>query len=392
MVTSFRSKKVIYIGYAPLTSKTAKDFFIEDLVKSGVRVEYWDLSQYYFKGLKIYGAVNYPWIKSIDNLKELKKLLSDKENKNADYFINFPYTGKVIKLFWILTKEKVSISIIGRGLLPVPGATIRDSLKKFFTPGMLKKAINYFFNRIALVLKKMGFVKTFDRIYIAGHDAIKVAGIGYEMDQRSSRLIPINSSDYDGFLLVKEAGNIIKYPYVVFLDEYLPYHSDVSMFGLKTVIASEYYPLLNDFFNAIEKEFNIKVVIAAHPKAELYNENNFFSGRDVFFNKTAQLVKHAEFVLSHNSTSVSFAILFKKKLLLLYTNYMQEKMIYYIHGINHFSIALNLTKINISEPYTLHQDIFIYDEEKYNNYKYNYLTSVQTEGELSSDVFLKSLK
>ena len=41
-------KKVIFLGYLPLTEKVIADFYFKSLFERGFSVEYWDLSSIYF--------------------------------------------------------------------------------------------------------------------------------------------------------------------------------------------------------------------------------------------------------------------------------------------------------------------------------------------------------
>ena len=87
----------------------------------------------------------------------------------------------------------------------------------------------------------------------------------------------INYFDYDDFLSTKFSQRIIPEKYCVFHDEYLPHHPDFSMLGINTVDEKLYYKDLNIFFNLIEETYKVKVVIAAHPKAEKYKSFNLFN-------------------------------------------------------------------------------------------------------------------
>jgi len=384
-------KKIIYVGYVPLTFKVAADFFITDLASAGTVVEYWDCSHFFFGNLKINGAMEGDWIIKVGGISHFKSLLKDLDVKEVVFFINFPYNGKVIRLFRLFTVKNLKIFIIARGILPVPGKTVKKSILKLFEPGMFRKGIDFGLNKVALILKKIKYIKSFDRIYFAGDAAINIAGVGYKKDTVKSELVCINSSDYDRYLNLS-TEKLIEDRYVVFLDEYLPYHPDVKMFGLVTVEAEDYYNSLNKYFDDVEKRYNVIVVIAAHPKAELYQNNNFYNNRQVIFNKSVELINSAEFVLGHSSTSISFAVLSKKPIIFLYTQYMKENMAYYFDGIYHFANFLNSSLVDITENMDSKSEVPKYDEVCYQEFKYRYLTSEETENKVSKDIFLNSVQ
>jgi hypothetical protein len=391
-MTKSRIENIVYIAYAPLSAKIAKDFFINDLIHEKVKVEYWDFTHYFFNS-QISGQTLYKELTlKVNSLAKFDSLLKEKNNDATVYIVIFPFTSKVLRLFRVLTKNHVKTVIISRGMLPTPASpAIGKSLLRIFRPGMLKKARNFIFSKLAVLLKQSGFIKTFDRIYYTGEDAIKLAGFGYQVDKQKAELIPVNSADYDHYLTLNTAPDLVGDKYAVFLDEYLPYHPDVMMLGLQTVTANEYYHALNNFFDEIESKFGCKVVIAAHPKAELYHNNNYFNNREIFFSKSAQLVKHAEFVLAHQSTSISFAVLFRKKLLFLYTDYMVSKMDYYVKSVSHFADVLGAECIDITskEPKA---NVLEIDQNKYNEYICRYLSSKETQDTFAVNTFIKSLE
>ena len=107
---------------------------------------------------------------------------------------------------------------------------------------------------------------------------------------------------------------------MVFLDINLPYHSDLAFCGRPQIDPVAYYRSLNRFFGLLEREYGIEVIIAAHPRADY--DRTTFEGRQIFRLVTAELVRDAEFVLSHTSTAMSYAVLNAKPLIFIYTDAM----------------------------------------------------------------------
>ena len=112
----------------------------------------------------------------------------------------------------------------------------------------------------------------------------------------------------------------------MFLDDNIVFDRDYIILKRKTVQSSTYYNELNKYFDLIENKFELKVVIAAHPKSN-YNKD-FFCGREVYQNKTHELAKDCEFAIAHYSTSVAFPVLYKKPINFIYTNAMVKKFYY----------------------------------------------------------------
>ena len=121
------------------------------------------------------------------------------------------------------------------------------------------------------------------------------------------------------------------------------------------------------------------IVIAAHPAATKYKENNPFNGRDLIYNQTSELVKSCEMVLAHFTTALSYVVLNDKNLILLTSDAIKEVR----PEIDEFIIRLaDLLGIRcVNQDYATEND-FTIDElniDKYNDYKYRYLTNRHSE-------------
>ena len=71
------------------------------------------------------------------------------------------------------------------------------------------------------------------------------------------------------------------------------------------------------FFNDLNKKFNYKIFIAIHPRSNNLYKNNF---KKIFKEKkfkiidgqTAKFIKKSKLVISHNSSAIQLAILWKR--------------------------------------------------------------------------------
>jgi len=351
-------------------------------------VEYWDLSAIFFPRIKR-NKINNENIIIFNLLDEVENRLIHQEISSTFFVIMITYESRVVNLFQLLTKYNCTTSIFARGMIPMPLTSMKPFFSRIRKAFNFKLLITYIFNKRSSWLKKKGFIKKYDTVFNAGELGICVVGAGYEIEKKESKIINLNSFDFERFIVSKNAENLIKEKYCVFLDEYLPYHPDFFMLKIKTVEPDNYYKSLNSFFKIIENKFNLEVVIAAHPKAERYVYENPFDGRKVFFNKTAELTKYAEFGVLHFSTSVSFPVLNKKPVLFLYTNSIKTVMPNYYRYISFFSETLGSNLINIDEvsEADIDKDFKTIDINKYEAYKFNYLTSLESEQQQSVDIF-----
>ncbi|WP_125172448.1 hypothetical protein [Leptospira levettii] len=154
----------------------------------------------------------------------------------------------------------------------------------------------------------------------------------------STKIIWAHSLDFDLFLQSKQTshnsfpfydiyGNLVEQiyfnNYIVFLDEYSPYHPDNDFFLIPHADKKEtYYPRLERFFHYLEKKYNAKVVIAAHPRSE-YQTKEHFKSFAIIKDRTLDLIKNSHFALIHSSTSINFINLFEKEAIFFNTSSMR---------------------------------------------------------------------
>jgi hypothetical protein len=148
---------------------------------------------------------------------------------------------------------------------------------------------------------------------------------------------------------------------------------------LKRINEHDFFRLINVFFDLLEKEYGLKVVIAAHPTANYDAET--FRGREIIRLKTAELVKDSDFVISMWSTSTGYAVLNQKPIIFIYTNEMEQTYKESLmRGLYAFPIYLDSPIYNI-DKITHGTQVLIknINKECYDRYKYNFLTSHESE-------------
>lgn len=385
-------KKIVYINYQPITFKYYSDYYFEECRANGFEVEYWDVSNLYFVDNKFHESnIFNTTVLKISSLKELKSEILLVDRSLTLFVTNITYEFSVWRLFYILKILDCKLAFFARGMHPVPERNVSSKFFQVILSLNLKRITNASKNRIALFLKKYKIIKTFDFVFRAGSKGDMTIGIGYQYDMKVSRVVEINYFDYDKYLKVLKEIISFKDDYCVFLDVYLPFHPDIEMLGIKTVNADNYYNNLNEYFDFIEKTYSLNVIICAHPKALKYQLENPFNGRQIVFNQTCEFVKDAKFAITNYSSSISFPILFKKPILFISSKEEKEKMFDLHETTLYLSSVLNCKVSQFDEiNKNIVHDLFI-DEEIYDDYKYKYLTSIESENRFSSEIFIETI-
>lgn len=240
-----------------------------------------------------------------------------------------------------------------------------------FLIGNLKSKINqYFFNNIISIF------------FNIKPDYLFTAGKKFLNDKKKKCIIVKgNSWDYSRYVreLKKNKKNIkINSDYAVFLANSGPkYPTDSHLYKTKvTESVKNWYGGLNRFFNNLENKFDLKVIIATHPKAKFEKKIPYLGNRRAYKNSAMELVKNCKYVITHQSTSLSYATIYKKPIFFIYTN--ETKKNPGVFKYNKFLSKLLVGKLinmnNYSKNNINHFKINNL-KTKYNNYIKNYLTS-----------------
>lgn len=365
--------QVNVISWLPLSQKIYDELCL-NVYSSIYPTEYLDLSELFYPNVKVHNFKYYSDISivKINSYKDLYKYLRD--HRISYIVMHIPLTSHTLILYIIINRFKIEIISYEIGYTPFShNCNIYDSGSFSNQIKLFKAFIN---SKIVRLLNILNIISVPRFILCAGHKARII---------HSKNGLVFNSDDYEKYKKIKKNKTSLKNKYCVFLDSYLPWHPDFISLGIKRVNEEKYLYELNRFFDQIEL-FGIEVVIAAHPKSKY--QNNEYKNRSVIYDKTAELVSEADFVISHTSTSINFGVLYGKAIILIYTDeyYQIYKNDYYLF-MDIISKELDCRMLNISSELLIsfNQRINI---QAYKDYIYNYI-SEDTSGLTNNEIIRK---
>ena len=98
-----------------------------------------------------------------------------------------------------------------------------------------------------------------------------------------------------------------------------------------------------------KETYNIEVIISAHPRSDYEKHSDAYKGFRVIKNSTCLLVRDAKFVMTAASTSFLYAVTYKKPLLFIYQNALEEGLPSHIRFMIALSKEFDKSIINIDE-------------------------------------------
>jgi len=373
------NEKVIYVSWMPLTKKVSNDWYIDYLISKDQTVEYWDVS-YLLRGeLNQTRTINPCYLYTIRTYREVKKKLQLPENRDTLFVMLISYDGMRASFYRLFSKKSCRMLYIRWGSQPtISVSKSQKIISRLLNPFSLIVDIYYLIK--GRLYQKLNLVRPFEIVFAAGQNSMK--------NNYSNKVVPINLCDFENhrkaFL---ESKRLVDGMYAVYLDVYLPFQSDLEMHGMHPLTAELYFASLNHFFQLIEEKYKLKVVIAAHPKADYHSD--VFNGREVIYGCTPDLVKDSECVIAEMSTAISYVV-------------MDYKPVFFVHNDEMNNIYENSVMNDIRAiAESLGEPVYNSDrlkdcsqindpkisKELYDNYKYLYITSPESENVESSEIF-----
>ena len=297
-------KYITYIISTPLTHRDSCRYGIDELISLGVTVNIFDISKIVYP--KIYPQnVNISSDSSnIFHVKTNAELYGlFEKNTHDNIFISVGNLPK--KILYNAKKNNCTVAIQIWGNIPLYSG-VKQKLAKLLSPiKVIKKIMDKLYDSIVFRNIDYDFYLSISKL--PGKTTVLCHCYDYYVD-----LLKLIDSP-----LVDQSSETI-----VFIDQMIPYHSDFIKFGnVFEVDASTYYRKLNKMFHSLEQKYHCEVVIAAHPRSqEVTNYAELFGNREVFLNKSSELISTAKLTVTHYSTAINYSILNNKKIFFLYSN------------------------------------------------------------------------
>tara|TARA_A100001035_G_scaffold279397_1_gene280677 strand:+ start:881 stop:2059 length:1179 start_codon:yes stop_codon:yes gene_type:complete len=237
-------------------------------------------------------------------------------------------------------------------------------LKRIITKFNREKSFLGIIKKLTYIIKRKLFTKREN--LVPGYFLVCGNAVANQYGFDTSKAKIIKSCSYDYLLSKNNYDNLIKEKYIVFLDENIINHTDFSILNAKVEDEELYYVELRNFFKFIENNFKLSVVVAAHPRSDISYTKKMLPDYKVLINQTAGLVKFSEGCIAHASTSINFAVIFKKPILFL-TSYRMART-----RLENYQLAswFNKIPINMSKELKVNEieNALTFDDANYSSY------------------------
>lgn len=312
------TSRVIFIVEAPFVHRDYERLGVDVLTNAGFAVEVWDASE----------ALQ-PWMRTLDST-ALTGVITVRE------FRNHNEVAKAIRS--AAAPSTIFVAIVGYRL--DSARLFREFgrsraryvlLESIGHPGNIALESRSFIQKLLHLSPKAIAGSVFARIaprlfgicppeLVIGGGKRSITPCSLRLANSATRILWTHSLDYDLFLSYRDRAPIETGRYAVFIDQFLIAHPDQFQHGERFCNPDTYFTNLTRAFDDLERALGVRVVIAAHPQADYVPLDPRFGRRTVVFRNTGMLVKDAELVIMHDSTAISFAVLFARPVVFLTDN------------------------------------------------------------------------
>lgn len=374
------SVKIILIVDQPITNWLFNRFGMNFYEDSNINYECWNITN--FKNSKLFNFYeDLAQNKKIIYFNNYSELFLKVKNLNKNYF----YINYNIKKYFILDiiiqrliKYKKSKKIYVTNTL-YPYRKYKLKFTELIKINLYKKIL------FKIIFKVYGYLEVKSDYYFSCNEHFK---------PNSNKFFHINTlvyNDYLSYLKLNQKKIINKENnYFVFIDQMYVDHPDwiISKKNFK-INPKEYYNQINIFFNKINRKYDCRIVIALHPRRQ--KKINELINFEQVSNKTISLISNSKGIFTHDSTSLQYAVLFKKPIYFIVNkNISNSKR---MKNITFISYLLDRTIVNLDKNLTIAIDkSYAINEIAYTNFINKYIKSIYALNVNSWEYIVSELK
>ncbi len=272
-----------------------------------------------------------------------------------------------LKIHYLLKKYKIKkINITNYGHSGMSQIAESKNFFKFLSWNFIK-----FFKKFFVILAIFGFIDR-DEIRFLSEKKI-VQNINENFIKRllykyklvySKEIILVNSRSYDLLLDNKDSQSE---DYIVHLDADLNYSQELWLRDkLSDDVVKKHYYYLEKFLKKLSKIFNKKVVVCIHPAYDIEKHQSYLKDFEVIKFKTPEYIRKSFIVTNFDSSAVADAVLCKKKIIGLISNFMTKNEIEHTKS---QASRNGYLCFNIEDDYLIDKNVFL---AKLNNSSNNF--------------------
>lgn len=384
---------IVFINRFPLGKLFEENIEFNRFEKAGYQLVYLDLSPYYYpETYEKFGSANKEYVVNKEwflkcQTKELVLECIKRYSRLAWFYVLHRQVSYQIDEMWLYRAfKKYKCDYILQDFLPVPVGSIGQEQDL--------RLVRYFFGKTLRTFSSFRFKHLLERggswfsTFLMGRDiyfqqpayCFASGNKSYNLFKRffpKSRIIRIPSIDYFKYhrmisnLGSRRSDKMPLYDYLLYIDQSVFDSPDAKLVGVHMISKDVFFKKINRFFYQLEKVTGKRLVIAATSRYRYKGAE--YGGRDIIYDRTAELTYYANLVIVHSSAALNYAVVMHKPLLFLKMNDFDN---YVVKNIKTFAALLHKKVIDSDENFDMAKlnEISMVSHEVYDCYVSNYIT------------------
>ena len=392
-MNSYNQKQVIFLLSSPLSARDLQRFGIKNWIKNNWKVKVFDFTSFLFPEFwrEIDGdnlSVDFEGLTIFKNINEALLVLNNLKNKIV--FVDL--------LAHSIKENKIRSIARNHGLLvrlklgSIPNVTENYNFLKLLNltknPIIFLKKLIFFLKNIPRKIREKRYFP--DYLVVGGIKSM----IG--VNHKNTLVIKAHNFDYDFFIQENQVKLNKNRNVILFLDEYGPYHPDFTRHGIEPFVTAEnYYTIIDLGLDKIAKQLKLNIEIAAYPNSN-YRNKRIKHKYPVIEKRTFELIRDADVVVTHCSTSIQMAVIMKKPIIFITTDEIQNNIFAknYAKNIDNFATILGKKVINLDSLQKINdfKNYLEVDYNKYEKYIEKYIKMKKTPEKLVWDIVIEKIE
>lgn len=383
---------IFFLATRQITKRDYDRFGIEIIKKKGCRVKFLECSFIFRKDhhLAIGGdKVNFSFedLKIFKDLNLLKKYII---NEKPTICINILGNTLRENIFLNYVSKYSNLLKLSVGIYPLYTHTKKNIILKKISQHSLIDLITYL---LTFLINNYYNQKISYKYFVeCGNHSKKFYKIS---DNKKLKLIKAHSFDYDNFLAFNYKKKQSK-KYFIFLDKGGSSHPDHHFNKINNKADyKDYYEKIDLFLDKVSLQTNLHPLVLAHPKSNIEYIKKL-SNSHIVQNNSIKYIYESELVFSYSSVAISYAVLFKKPIIIYsynFTGFSKYQNIFYYNENSAFADELDVEHILINEylKSDLKIDIKNISKERYFSYINNYIKTPNSPKKSIWEIILENI-
>lgn len=391
MVHADNSGHIVFVTQRPFGKRERTRYGVDTFLSNGIRISILDVADIVFPGLEHdrnhYEKSHYSDVRIVKTRNDLAA--SEKLLANASIIFCLTGTGYPTatnySVLRAISRSGTPYAIFFTAPVPMSKSGLgagpgRSLWARFKSVGIFNAVL------ARLPLRFLG-LKPADFLVTGGYQSHR----RFPLTSSKTRKIEAHAPDFETYLTEKKVSAKTTKT-AVYLDTAMGLHSDLLAMGKGMVVDPEdFYGKLRFFFDRVEKELDLEVVIASHPRMRYDTMPELFGERKIFYGETPQLLHRCSLALGLHSTATNLAVLFRKPVMVLAVKDILAHPLY-VSGFEKLAAALGLEITLIDDPLAADLgDALTIDHEAYDKFIADYIKTPESPASPLPEILIKEL-